>query len=630
MIVVIGAGPAGLYTAIKLRKEGIRVKDIIVIDPRAGIYTRPGHLNENAFRKAETGIGVSFWSGNKGHIKDFERQLYQQAEKLGINIEQKQFITLKTDPKQPAVIVANKDEEREEIPAEYVFDCTGSRREVIKAVNALYQTPPFQLNTIVDLPLHNHFLAYVRMSEKDLEDINDNSQILRGMGETYMKLFPGNFADSILKLRELGWNEFSLPRCYGVSFGKNKVCLYLQAPDNLAPEHYDAWVTATIQSYAPSASYEHLPPSKKYKSKPRFVPFMVNAHYLEQVSYQGKNLPTVIALGDTQIDPDYYLAHGIYNGMERIDALFSETMEIVDGKILYFDSEEYLAAINKMLKKHKEDIIDQAKQQKQTFSDILENIKEDLLWASRFNPEDSKREAFSKLLIEVEARIAYEKARKDFSSIHDSKDQFKEGISDTVLFKKLTDIQKNLIKAHDELPKNREAEKKDTELLLLKLGASWKVLGSKFFKNNNLEKAEKAFQKALFTYHLPSFSVREHMDQIMILYSNLTIVYLKNNDYLSAIKTAKTALRYIPSDSQTSNLVEEKLVFNLNKALCSYASELLEKGEHELALSMFQETKPLIEQHQQQLSKANYILAHKIIGELELKFNSAEKNISYL
>ncbi len=72
--VIIGAGPAGLYTAIKLRKAG--VKDVVVYDPRAGDYTRPGHLNRNVFSRAQDGLGFNFWSGDKvGHIKDLERAL---------------------------------------------------------------------------------------------------------------------------------------------------------------------------------------------------------------------------------------------------------------------------------------------------------------------------------------------------------------------------------------------------------------------------------------------------------------------------------------------------------------------------------------------------------------------------
>ena len=83
--VIIGAGPAGLYTAIKLRKAG--VKDVVVYDPRAGDYTRPGHLNRNVFARAQDGLGFDFWSGDKvGHIKDLERALYKEAQRLGIRL----------------------------------------------------------------------------------------------------------------------------------------------------------------------------------------------------------------------------------------------------------------------------------------------------------------------------------------------------------------------------------------------------------------------------------------------------------------------------------------------------------------------------------------------------------------
>ena len=76
--VVIGAGPAGLYSAIKLWQQGIR--ELVVYDPRAGIYTRPGHLNKSVFTSTETGLSISFWPSDKvGHIKDLENQLYKIA-----------------------------------------------------------------------------------------------------------------------------------------------------------------------------------------------------------------------------------------------------------------------------------------------------------------------------------------------------------------------------------------------------------------------------------------------------------------------------------------------------------------------------------------------------------------------
>lgn len=55
--VIIGAGLGGLYTAHRLINKGISPKDILVIDPRAGRYTRPGHLHKQEFQTiaAKTG-----------------------------------------------------------------------------------------------------------------------------------------------------------------------------------------------------------------------------------------------------------------------------------------------------------------------------------------------------------------------------------------------------------------------------------------------------------------------------------------------------------------------------------------------------------------------------------------------
>ncbi len=47
MYAIVGAGPAGLYLAIKLHQAGVR--DIVIYDARAGTYTRPGHLNYQAY-----------------------------------------------------------------------------------------------------------------------------------------------------------------------------------------------------------------------------------------------------------------------------------------------------------------------------------------------------------------------------------------------------------------------------------------------------------------------------------------------------------------------------------------------------------------------------------------------------
>jgi len=47
--VIVGAGPIGLYLAYTLRRAGIA--PIMIIDPRAGMYERPGHVNVDVFKR---------------------------------------------------------------------------------------------------------------------------------------------------------------------------------------------------------------------------------------------------------------------------------------------------------------------------------------------------------------------------------------------------------------------------------------------------------------------------------------------------------------------------------------------------------------------------------------------------
>lgn len=51
-VIIVGAGPIGLYTAIMLKQLG--VEHVQVIDPRARHYTRPGAINPNVFKNLET------------------------------------------------------------------------------------------------------------------------------------------------------------------------------------------------------------------------------------------------------------------------------------------------------------------------------------------------------------------------------------------------------------------------------------------------------------------------------------------------------------------------------------------------------------------------------------------------
>ena len=615
MQVVIGAGPAGLYTAIKLRQAGI--KDVVVYDPRAGDYTRPGHLDEKVFRRAEDGINKQFWNKRVGHIKDIEKKLYEEAIKLSIKIEKKSFIGLHQDAKNPGVIVRTSESD-EIIPADYVFDCTGSRRTVVFAVNTLEPESPFKLKPITDIPVHNHFIAYIKMDEQILDQIlaaraNENLNNIKD---------PLAYARSIVKLRELDWHALKLPYCYGVTFGKGKVCMYLHAPEHLTKENQEQWVRTVMESYTTPISYQHVSLSKTYESKPRFTPFTVNAEYLEPVSYKGENLPVVIGLGDAQIDPDFTLGHGIYNGIERIDALFN-TMDIINGKICYFNAEDYQVEITALIQVHKEEVTETAIKRKQEFDDSLS--KAELLFQSAIKDTTDQQEAFvfNEILTEIKARQSYLNTCKTFAKYHNENHLIKlaEYKIDT-LRSKLPEIHEGLLKALNDLPPFLTAERTNAENLLAALANSWKEIGNQLFKQGKYIESTNAYKEALEIY-ASSDLMKKYPLKGFAIYSNMAIAYNKEKAYFEAISIAQNGLDIYENFDNKIGLesIYEKLVFNLIKATIDEAKNALFRNEQSQADLSYKIAENLFSKYKHGLSQSTSFQTEKLIKELETKLN---------
>ncbi len=608
--VIIGAGPAGLYAAIKSVKEGLR--NVVIYDPRAPDpidpavrkYNRPGHLNHSVFRKAESGLGIKFWSGEKtGHIKDLERALFAEAVRLGIRIENKHFLRLHQDAVAPGVVVANSDGTEEIVEADYVFDCTGSRREVVAAVNRIIPDSPLKMVTITEPPVRNHFLAYVKMSASDWEQF----QMLQQYPEDFMDAL--SYARSIVKLRNLGWSEFKRPRCYGANFGKDKVCLYFHAPDGLAKENYDLWVQAVLEFYAP-ISYQHLPPS----TKPRFMAFNVKAEALQQVSYKGDSLPTMIALGDAQIDFDYALAHGILDGMGRIDALF-EHMEIINGEIYYFYPDEYLATIHGLLQEHKSEVTTAADRLRHSFASALEAAQSKFRHALMHSDNHEEKIIFTDILKEIEARQSYAKAKHRFAECDGILKRPIAEIDRTIA--KFNLIHTDLLIAFNGLPASFAEQRDDTRNLLAHLALSWKEIGNALFKNGRNIEAIDAYKRAIDIYNLPVF-IGLHPVQERPIYSNLAIVYLKEKRYPETIAAANTALEMVARSSGDEALpLKEKIVFNLLKAMCLQAQECLSLGNRDEAHSLHVKARHLIATQESTLSRENHLQISTILAKLQ-------------
>ena len=229
-IIIIGAGPIGLYTAIKLKQQG--VKKIQIFDPHANAYTRPGRLDADVFRHAEFGLGKAFWSQqSSGHIKELERHLYAIACDMNVAIEQKRFVRFHHDDKTPGVVVTNAEGHEFIVSAPYVLDCTGSKRVLVHHINSLLPTPHFTLTPATETPLKHHFIAYVRMSEADANTI-DNADAKEQ--QSFDSMGPLPRCETLSQLHALGWNHFIMPSCIAYYVGKNKTCLYLETPPRVA------------------------------------------------------------------------------------------------------------------------------------------------------------------------------------------------------------------------------------------------------------------------------------------------------------------------------------------------------------------------------------------------------------
>lgn len=595
--VIIGAGPAGLYAAIQFHRAGLR--NIIIYDPRAGVYTRPGHISAQTFYEATKAISNTFKTNSSifellsqtrpiktYHIKDLERTLYKTVQQLGIRIEKKSFLRLHQDNNAPGVIVLNNESGLEEtVPADYVFDCTGSKRMVVSSVNCIVPSSPFKFIDLVDLPIKHHFIAYVKMEKMDMERFSNAYLFPKPTNTT-------SYVNAILKLRALGWMELVYPRCYGAPFGKDKICLYMHAPVNLQEKDYHQWIQTVLECYTTPIRFESLAPSRKYPSKPRFNAFTINAQALQTMSYKNAQLPTIVALGDAQIDFDYALAHGILDGIKRTDSLL-KSIEILNGKIVYFDSSDYSAEIDKQLRNHKIAIINAAKTLKQSFNQAIESAQLQLNKVIKTSLNQEVKQQLSQIINELDARQCYIKSMQKLAEINAQTIPLK---MNTLLM-----LHHDLFKAL-ELPLFFEKEIEATRNALKQLAVHWKESGTAHYKKKEYTDAAKAYKNALEIYHLSFFQDQFNVEMIQ-LYSNLSITNNMTKCFTEAMAAAKIALDLIHKNPEkTVAALQEKIIFNYIKALCAQGHERLVNALNETAIRLHIEAKTLFDTYEGMLT----------------------------
>lgn len=518
-VIIIGAGPSGLYTAIQLKKAG--VKEVVIYDPRAGEYVRPGHINKTVIERAERGLGTHFNFPDKtAHIKDIERLLYQEARSLNIPIEQKEFLGF--DPQQPGVILQDKLGMKSQVPCNYVMDCTGGKRLVIQAVNELgqHETKPFHPSLVTqDVLVAHHLLAFVKTNPRSLKVSTTQPEPpeITGM------VSPLEFVRGLERLREFGWDQFAVPRCYNMPFDKDKACFYVEAPANLLPEQRMEWFQAVLEVRTGDDGlyFEQLPASRKYKDKPRLSYFKVNPEEISPYTYQSEGLPMVLIHGDGQIDPNYFLAHGIMGSFDRIDCMV-KNMNIEDGEIKSFNQKEYELNVSQEVEKHRKALITHYQERKEYFISWLEKAKKHYETAASRTRNPTEALVFNERLKEINGRIAYYSALKIFEKIP-SDSNVKIPILD------LIEAKDRFILALKDLPKESK-ERKDVSMKVDQILSILENQAKMYHDQQNYDLSLRLYQEAqVLARHLSSEGVIRSKDWEAELCAKMMVIYRNMN-----------------------------------------------------------------------------------------------------
>ena len=351
--------------------------------------------------------------------------------------------------------------------------------------------------------------------------------------------------------------------------------------------------------------------------------FELNAKALTTLSYKGENLPTVLPLGDAQIDFDYTIGHGISDGMKRIDVLF-KNMVVFEDHIDYFGT-RYLKKIDQLLLDHKTAIIREAELLKASFSKELQSAQYKFREAFKRSSSAAEKSSFTAILAEIEARLSYNRATAMFAQCHDATHKISFSPANiSAVTAKLNAIHGDLLNAHTNLPASFISEQHHTQTLLTYLAESWRSIGDTLVTHNKQTAAIDAFNKAIAIYNLP-YLAEQHTLKELSLYNNLVIAYLKAHHFHEAIAAGKTALAtYVRCELEIRPAaVYEEIVFNLIKAICAKIKVLLFTRQRAEAISLRSQAQQLIDTHKTALVGDNYLRITTMMQELQASFTAS-------
>jgi hypothetical protein len=295
-------------------------------------------------------------------------------------------------------------------------------------------------------------------------------------------------------------------------------------------------------------SFKQLKPSRKYTKKPRFLPFHVDPHKVTPALYsKTENLPTVIPIGDAQLDPDYRIGIGIMSGIARVNALLS-SVRIDGGNIASINEKQYEALLASPILRHETDIKELYHARRSHFFKSNKEEKSRYAEALKLSDDEKEKQQIQVGINEMNYKIAmnlyktalekYQMACKDGKNL--ILNEYGNISHEVPLFES-----KNLLdQAMITIPDERKESKQEISQSLLRMAENYKKLAKKYFSEQRFSDCEIYFKLSLEIYskHFPI----QHMQEIVTLHSNLEISENRKNNFDEAIQSANQALQLMP------------------------------------------------------------------------------------
>lgn len=559
-VCIVGAGPIGLYAAIQLREKA-GVVDVTLIDPRAGVYTRPGMLDHKVFQVVSQRLKTQLTS-HPGlfHIKELERQLYQKVTELNLNIIKEHFLSLSAEG---CVITQGSVGQRQVLSCDLVLDCTGSSRAVIHSANKITESKIFTVARMAENPIKTHFCAYVKLQPDDFNVLNVAALEQRGI--SYIK--------TMQLLHDLGWEYSHSPEAHFFDFSKNKLCLYCEIPPGLSTVQQEAWVAAILRlkTSRDAITFVKIENSKKYGKKPRFLAFDVDPHGVMETVFLGNDkLPfMIIPAGDAQIEPDYRLGFGILSGMDRMDA-FIESLLVHQGAIVSINFPQYNEKIASLMAHQKIRMATfyQNNKKRQSNEVLLESYKMAINIAGEKEEQEKIKRDFEGMQMRL-AKKLYEKGVKEYQgTIVDAKasNQAESDGSQIDLLFAAKELFSRVLKI---LPEAIAADDPPVADWLWFISRKLQEEGRRFFMRGSYKESERCYREALDIY-LTSFPGC-YLEEVAWLYSSLVLLASNKENSDQACQLADKALTVIPGKMAKKDKLITRIYYGKVNALLTEA-----------------------------------------------------------